>query len=204
MSKKDIEKRWNERVVLNGWDTMGASGARLYLERYGKNISDNKLKAFAEYAQSLGRKEFAEEMLNNTNVDWKEVSLKDAEANGFNGDIISGYEEFKDMGVKVKIVETTIGELAKKGAGTLCGAVGNTCYMEIAKKYPNVPIRILYFPEGDGEDPSGCKTPATGSPDMKISNDKEGEEIEELSYQGNGSLRYDGIGPDGWAYFETE
>lgn len=204
MSKKDIEKRWNERIVPNGWDKMGAAGAQAYLEKYGKNIGEDKLKAFAERALSLGLGEFANAMLSKTNDNWKEVSLSYADSHGFNGDIIDQYNDYKDDGVKVKIVVTTIGELAKKGAGTLCGAVGNSCYQEIAKKYPNIQIRALYFPEGDGDDPSGCNTPATGSPDMKISSDQEGEEIEDLAYQGGGSLRFDSIGPDGWAYFETE
>jgi hypothetical protein len=44
---------------------MGTEGAKLYLEKFGKNIGNQKLQAFAEYAYSLGLKEFGDEMIAN-------------------------------------------------------------------------------------------------------------------------------------------
>jgi hypothetical protein len=60
-----VEERWNSRVVANNWDEMGTEGAKLYLEKFGKNIGNQKLQAFAEYAYSLGLKEFGDEMIAN-------------------------------------------------------------------------------------------------------------------------------------------
>jgi hypothetical protein len=58
---KEIIKRWNERVVPNGWDKQGAKGAKAYLEKYGKKIGAEKLQAFVDYATELGLIEFAKE-----------------------------------------------------------------------------------------------------------------------------------------------
>lgn len=63
MSSKAIIKRRNERVIPNGWDEMGAEGAQLYLEKYGKTIGPEKLQAFADYAYSLSLTEFGDEMI---------------------------------------------------------------------------------------------------------------------------------------------
>lgn len=65
---KAIIKRWNEKVVPNGWDKMGAEGAQLYLEKYGHNIGPEKVQAFADYAYSLGFKEFGDEMKKHSNI----------------------------------------------------------------------------------------------------------------------------------------
>lgn len=60
VSEKDIAKRWDERVVPNGWHELGAAGARAYLEKYGRNISMDKANALAEYARQRGYDEFAD------------------------------------------------------------------------------------------------------------------------------------------------
>ena len=59
MKESDIVKRWNERIVRNGWDKEGKSGASAYLEKYGRNIGDEKLQALADYARKMGCVEFA-------------------------------------------------------------------------------------------------------------------------------------------------
>jgi hypothetical protein len=58
----DIEMRWNKRVVANGWDKLGEEGAELYLQKFGKGISDDKRNAIADFAESKGCKEFANGM----------------------------------------------------------------------------------------------------------------------------------------------
>ena len=60
-----IIKRWNERVIPLGLDEMGAEGAEVYLSKYGKGIGNDKLQAFADYAYSLGLKEFGDVMIAN-------------------------------------------------------------------------------------------------------------------------------------------
>lgn len=63
MNLKDIEKRWNERVIPNGWDKQGARGAQYYLSRYGKGIGQEKLIKLSQYARSKNAPEFAEELI---------------------------------------------------------------------------------------------------------------------------------------------
>lgn len=63
MTIKDIEKRWNERVIPNGWDQMGARGARAYLQRYGRNIGQEKVIKLSQYARSKNAIEFADELI---------------------------------------------------------------------------------------------------------------------------------------------
>ena len=57
---KDIEKRWNERIVPNGWDKMGSEGAELYMEKYGRGMGNDKKLAFVDYARSIDCNEFAD------------------------------------------------------------------------------------------------------------------------------------------------
>jgi len=58
-----VAQRWEDRVVSNGWDRMGADGALEYLNKYGKTMGEEKMKAFAEYALFQGAREFAAEMM---------------------------------------------------------------------------------------------------------------------------------------------
>lgn len=60
--RNDIIKRWNERIIPNEWDQMGEEGARQYLQKYGRSIGNEKLLAFAEYAEEMDCEEFADYM----------------------------------------------------------------------------------------------------------------------------------------------
>ena len=51
MSRSDIEDRWRNRIVPNGWNGMGEEGAKLYLKKYGRNISEEKLRNLANCAR---------------------------------------------------------------------------------------------------------------------------------------------------------
>lgn len=53
VSWREIRDRWKERMVPNGWDKMGAEGAKAYLAKYGKGIGKDKLKVFSDYAEFL-------------------------------------------------------------------------------------------------------------------------------------------------------
>jgi hypothetical protein len=198
---KDIEKRWKERVVPNGWDALGRIGASFYLHKYGKNISNDKLKAFADYARGLGLDEFADGMLETVNP-WKVVTLEYADKNDFNGDIIDLYNDATDDGVyyrDVQIVITTAQELARRGYGTACGGKNNKPYAKIAEKYPDLKIRCCVYEYLD----EGVWRKETGSPDIYITGERMGEEISELAGEGGGSLRCDWCEKN-WTYFETE
>jgi hypothetical protein len=50
----DIRERWNSRVVPNGWEKQGATGADNYIAQYGKNIGTPKLCALAMLAEDSG------------------------------------------------------------------------------------------------------------------------------------------------------
>ena len=189
----DIIKRWNERVVPNGWDKMGAQGAKNYLEKYGKNVGPEKLKLFADYAKSLGLNDFAEGMIQGNN-EWKIVSMEYAEKHNFEFDILDAVDNVSDM--NPIIVETTIQELANRNIGSSCGSEGNSCFKEIAKEFPNTKIRTCVWQEGDNFLTSSCE--------MYIDNEKMGERIQELADIGGGSLRFDWSEKAGWNYFETE
>jgi len=62
ISEKEIAKRWNERIVTNNWHNEGESGVFAYLEKYGRNISNEKIQALADYARKQGFDEFADTM----------------------------------------------------------------------------------------------------------------------------------------------
>ena len=59
INEKDIAKRWTERIVANGWQNEGRVGAMAYLEKYGRNISCDKVQAIADYARKQGCEDFA-------------------------------------------------------------------------------------------------------------------------------------------------
>jgi len=203
MNRNEIEKRWKERIVANGWDKMGAEGAKTYLEKYGKKIADDKLLAFADYATELGLTEFANEFKSRLTpaIPIKEVTLQYAVASKFNDDAINQFNDGDEQGGReVILFETTVAVLAANNVGSLCGDVPNHCFKKIATKFPDVEVR-------------GCldKTAnSVGCVDMKVVDEKMGEEISELADNGRGSLRFDGgNGQDGqtegqWEYFETE
>lgn len=67
---KEIVDRWNKRIVPNGLDAPDGSGVVEYLMRWGKNISDEKLEKFADYAKKLGLDIVAEEFIANTTYGW--------------------------------------------------------------------------------------------------------------------------------------
>jgi HEAT repeat protein/uncharacterized protein YwqG len=54
-----IRKRWQERIVANGWHQMGEAGAAQYLDRYGQNIGAPKVVQFARQAEAEGCPETA-------------------------------------------------------------------------------------------------------------------------------------------------
>ena len=58
--KAAIVERWNTRVVPRGLDRMGARGAEVYLESYGKGISEAKVVELALCAESRGAGAMAE------------------------------------------------------------------------------------------------------------------------------------------------
>ena len=62
VSDKAISKRWNSRVIANGWQT-NPMGADLYMEKYGKNISIEKIEALMYYARSRNCDNFYRGML---------------------------------------------------------------------------------------------------------------------------------------------
>ena len=55
-----IRKRWQERIVANGWQEMGEEGATKYLDRYGQNIGAPKVIQFARHAEAEGCPEMAQ------------------------------------------------------------------------------------------------------------------------------------------------
>jgi rubrerythrin len=63
--RRQVETRWQSRVIANGWDEYGAEGAREYLQKYGKTMGEEKMRAFAEYAKEQGAREFSAEMFRN-------------------------------------------------------------------------------------------------------------------------------------------
>ena len=196
--KKAIVDRWNERVVANQWDKMGAEGAQMYLDKYGKNISNDKLKDFAEYARSLGLTEFADEMEGKVNP-WKVVTLEYADTHNFNDDMIDQYND-DPSGVgqaNMSFVETTVAELAKRKVSVFCGRKHNQPFATIATKYPNHKVRCC-VENNNGKLSVGCV-------DIFINSQLEGEDIQALAYVGGGSLRCDYTGNGAcWTYFENE
>jgi len=50
INEKEIRERWNSRVVPNNWHNM-PDGAALYLKKYGKGISEEKVEAFMNYSR---------------------------------------------------------------------------------------------------------------------------------------------------------
>lgn len=196
----NLQKRWQDRVVANGWDKMGTEGCKLYLKKYGKNIGIEKLKAFIDFTKNLGLEEWVqcfEKELDSVS-EHKIVSIEFAVEHEFNGDIIDTYNCLIDDGNKTaQIIETTIEYLAKENAGTWCGVMGNLCFKEIAKKYPKNKIRTCFFIDADNN------RTCCSSCEIWINNKKEGYDIEKLADRGEGILRFDGEGK-GWNYFETE
>jgi len=78
ISVRDIQERWNNRVIPNGWNRH-PNGAELYLKKYGRNISDEKLKALMDYAYYMGSIDFGDyihERLYPQNVVNKNVAVK--------------------------------------------------------------------------------------------------------------------------------
>jgi len=125
----------------------------------------------------------------------------EAEKHKFNDDILD-FQNNVDAD-KCIIVEARIQELADINAGTICGNIGNTCFKNIAKKYPDVLVRtaVAYITDGNS------KIVETSSCEMLIKDNAMGEDIDQLASDGDGSLRFesdlDATGPY-WAYFETE
>jgi hypothetical protein len=58
--KADIAMRWMMRIEGEGLHTLGRAGARVYLAKYGKNISERKLIGLAYKAEAEGFPEMAE------------------------------------------------------------------------------------------------------------------------------------------------
>ena len=64
---RDIEHRWESRVLYNHWEVQGDNGAMLYLKKYGKNIGNDKLFALAVYAEGMGYPSFAQGLYDRAN-----------------------------------------------------------------------------------------------------------------------------------------
>ena len=62
---EQIETRWNERIA-GKYDAMDGSQINAYLQKYGKNISDEKLEAYWKYAMKLGYPTIAKAFLEET------------------------------------------------------------------------------------------------------------------------------------------
>ena len=192
----EIEKRWNERIVPNNWDLMGKAGAEAYLAKYGKGISDEKLRMFASYAGTAC---------------WQDRYKKEADRkklfefeNAMLFSIVNPSSKFP----KIKILTE---EEADKQKGQWSGDEFDSCddwrecgcdaHLVEAKKYPNVLVHGgLNF-----------HTLEMSSVMMLIDSYAMGEEISELACEGDGSYRFDhGFETDKlypapeWAYFETE
>ena len=65
VTRADIEERWNNRIIGH-YDNDDGSGVLSYLSKYGKNISDEKLFAYADYARYIGKEEMAKGFEMNT------------------------------------------------------------------------------------------------------------------------------------------
>lgn len=50
INESEIIERWNNRVVPNKWHII-SNGAELYLKKYGKGISEEKVKALMKYSE---------------------------------------------------------------------------------------------------------------------------------------------------------
>lgn len=122
-------------------------------------------------------------------LEMEKLSAKEADAMGFNGDIIDFYNDNPD---DVEIVVATALELSSMGIGTLCGSLGNDAFSLVAQRYPNLMVRTAIY-----------KNDECCSSDIKITSEEQGEEISELVSQMGGCLRCDYIGGE-WTYFETE
>jgi hypothetical protein len=206
VSQKEIMKRWEERVVANGWED-SAEGARSYLEKYGKNISNEKLQAFADYARSECYDDFADEMEEHIKEDVVEIDNNLPEFTEFTFEQVENDVEWcddsKDFYMNevedgtdpnnFRFVETTFKYLGKLGMGVQCGTVGNKCFEGMAEKMPNVRIRCLI----------DLRDNTIPSPFIFVNSESEGEKISRLCGKFGGSLRCD-FTEKGWTYFETE
>jgi hypothetical protein len=59
MASAALEKRWQNRIVINGWHKLGSVGAEKYLAKYGKNIGGTKLKDLRDIAKEKGYADMA-------------------------------------------------------------------------------------------------------------------------------------------------
>jgi len=204
---KAIIERWISRVLANDWH-LSAEGADAYLEKYGKNISNDKVQALADYARAEGCELFALGMECHLNEANKLYTVEDAEEIGFNDDMISEAQDPQDSYKSMNLMETTAKYLAEIKAGTACGSVPNQAWVPIGRKYPNLRVRVLLM-EMKAKDSKGKEFNHffTGSPDIKLDSKKVADDISSLANDdlngGHGSLRGEYHKP-GWTYFETE
>ena len=61
-AQKNLEKKWNEIIVSNGWHKQGRKGAEEAIKTYGNYINVQRASALAEYARERGSSEFAIEV----------------------------------------------------------------------------------------------------------------------------------------------
>lgn len=186
--KKDIVKRWNERVVPNNWDKT-ENGAEQYVSKYGKLISQEKLKMFRDYAQSIGCISFVNGInkfiTDNCSNDYMRDLVGNERIKGVNGDAQCYYEDFKNDGDDVRLVETTIKHLSKINSKTSCGCEFN----QLDQKFYNLKIRACYNKTSN----------EVSSFDIRLLNKDQGYEIEKW-----GTRFEDSGDDDGWWYFEDE
>ena len=60
MKSLDRQKYWEDRILYNGWDKLGAAGAAPYLKKYGNNISDEKIESLVNLCKSEGAYDLAD------------------------------------------------------------------------------------------------------------------------------------------------
>jgi len=121
--------------------------------------------------------------------------LTEEERKTVNGDVIDQLHDCREEGVACRAIEATVKELADLGIGTLCGSEGNKAFKLVAKRFPDMLVRCGLEVEKN----------IVRCCDIRVVDDAQGELVEELVSQADGSLRFDSIDPDtGWAYFENE
>jgi hypothetical protein len=92
--------------------------------------------------------------------------------------------------------EITTTELSQRRAGTFCGDDHNTCWVNIAERFPNRLVRCWFIPD---------ENLVVGMVDIACS-EEEAEEIESIAKLHGGSLRHNGCGYDcdSFQNFENE
>jgi hypothetical protein len=198
MTQKELDKRWQDRVVANNWHNMGAAGAVAYLNRYGKNIGPAKTEALAAHADSVGCADFAAVLRGSGGVSYfiDTITEKTVVEEDWNGDTIDMHQNVRDCGNVSKYVRGSADEFARRNIGSQCGGPGPGIFDALALKYPLIQIR-------------GCLDATdnvVGCVDIYVDSDAHSLEVEELLDPG--CFRTDGMDSNdvgsAWVYYECE